>query len=135
MKGTVDLEALLNEEEEGIYAFIYEDLKVPESITPQDVASHFFSLLASASVDGSAMTNAQNDEFEISNATFEIVCRSVPNVPVRCLQAMSLALGGIGFCRDENGRFIEGNDEEVIQTLMAARYALGIAQTTLLSFT
>ncbi|OYT93556.1 MAG: hypothetical protein CFE43_02175 [Burkholderiales bacterium PBB3] len=130
MEGTVDLEALLNEQEEEIYVFLYDELSVPESIAPQDIAAHFFSLLASSSVDGSEISKAENDEFESANATFELVCRSVPNVPVRCLQVISLALGGIAACKQENGRFREGNDEEVIRTLMTASYALGIAKTT-----
>lgn len=129
MNEDVDLPALISEVEEDLYALIYDELNIPESITPRDIAAHFFSVLASECVGGRENPESDIEEFEVQRAAFDLVCGAVPNVPVRCLQVISMALGAIATCYNEDGRFREGNDVEAIRTLLTVSYACGIAKT------
>lgn len=128
MNEKLDLESLWIETEDEIYEYIYDELNVPESIPARAIGAHFFSVLASSSLDGSEISQEKKTAVAFENATFELACRSVPHIPVGCLTVLSLVLGAMATLGDPEGRYIEGDDDRTVRTLMAASVGFGAAK-------
>ena len=127
-----ELEALVDEETRLLHSFIDDELKIPNSFSRQDLGSYFLARLdeASAALAGRDVEEVEQEQENAKkeDGIFDKLCQSVPNVPVGCLQVISLALGGLGALHDQEGRFIKNNESEVIRTLMVANFARGIAE-------
>jgi hypothetical protein len=124
-----ELQTLVNEEIELLYSFMEDDLKIPDSFSYQDCLCYFLAQLAESSAGVEILKNAK-EQAQIHNKTFNELCRTVPEVPVLCLQVISLAFGAIAALHEPNGgRFIKNNESEVIQTLMTVSYARGMAKS------
>ena len=121
-----ELQALVNEEIESLYSFIDDKLKIPSSFSREDCLSYFFVRLAEGSESCESYV-LEREKAKGEKEMFDRLCQSVPLVPVRCLQAISMALGSLAALHDLEGRFIRNNESEVIQTLMVVNYARGIA--------